>query len=782
MANADAIGAMAVRRLPDRATGTMSRAGAALRRSPLPWLFSLTLIGVAAGCGGGGGGGSGGAGGPGVALPASSFETTEYRANYGLGVLRASSAYAAGATGRGVTVGVVDTGIDVDHPEFAGQIAAASTDVVSGNPAQVDDIDGHGTAVAGVIAARRNQVLTHGVAYQAKLLAVRADAPGTCPSSCAFDQADVAAATDYAVGHGAQVINYSLGGASSLGTTLHDAFARAVDAGTILVLAAGNEGAADPTFPGRFAADAAADDQVIAVGAVDANKQIASFSNRAGSAQDHYLVAPGVNVLAPALGGGAALVSGTSFAAPHVSGAVALVLDAAPFLSAAEVVQLLLDSATDLGAPGPDPVYGQGLVNLRAALGPQGPLSVPLGSRVGEASVPLSDTGLRLGRAFGRGPDLGAAIFLDGYGRAYWLNLGDRIGAPATAPDLEAWLAPAGPQYRSSVPLGPALALGLTVAQPTGDDRAPATWDATTDDSGAAFALDLGIGNLADGGSTRLVLTHGLGLQNRFGLMSVGPAAAGNLLGQAGLTSPYLALADRGDGLILAQEVGRGLSVRLGVAVGETDLQPSVDQGQSAVVIGELVRSFGPGRVLSLQVGSVDEQHSLLDTRGTGAFGGPDGATTTFFGFAGNWALADRFALFGQASLGATDPGAMGRGLVEEVSALWSSSFAVGLAGRDLLADGDQLTLTTAQPLRVEAGTAVIDRPVGRSFDGQILRQRDRVDLAPEGRELDLEVGYRLALGGRWALHLDWLTQLEPGHQADAGPAHTAAIRLRTAL
>ncbi len=775
MEKPDTIDAMAFRRRPERPTGGASGPGRALRRSR-PWLLWLGLVGVVAGCGGGGGGGGGGSGG---GLPASAFETTEYHANYGLDVLRASSAYAAGATGQGVTVGVVDTGIDVDHPEFAGQIAAASTDIVSGNRQMVDDIDGHGTAVAGVIAARRNQALTHGVAFQARLLAVRADAPGTCPGSCAFDQADVAAATDYAVAHGAQVINYSLGGAGSLGAALHDAFARAVGAGTVLVLAAGNEAAAAPSFPGRFAADPAAGDQVIAVGAVDANEQIASFSNRAGSAQDHYLVAPGVGILAPALGGGAALVSGTSFAAPHVSGAAALVLDAAPFLSAAEVVQLLLDSATDLGAPGPDPVYGRGLVNLAAALGPQGALSVPLGSRVGEASTALGATGLRLGRAFGRGPDLGQTIFLDGYGRAYWLDLEDRIAAPATTPDLEAWLRPGGSQYQWSTPLGPALALGFTVAQQA--DGGGAAGGAATDGSDAAFALDLGIGNLANGGATRLGLTHGLGLQNRFGLMSIEPAAADTLLAQAGLGSPYLALADRGDGLVLAQEIGQGLAVRFGVAVGETEGEQLPDQGRNAAVIAELVRSFGPGRMLSLQVGSVDEQHSLLDTRGSGALGGSDGATTTFFGLAGNWALADRVALFGQASLGATDPGATGQGLLEDVSGLWSSSFAGGLAAHDLLAN-DRLTFAVVQPLRVEAGSAVIDRPVGRSFDGQILRQRDRVDLAPAGREIDLEVGYRLALGGRWALQLDWLTQLEPGHQADAGPAHAAVIRLRTVL
>jgi subtilisin family serine protease len=113
---------------------------------------ALAALGLAAGCtGGGGGSGSGSTSrhGPGF------FETGEYFANAGLDVLGASSAYAAGGTGDGILVGVIDTGIDVDHPEFAGVIDSDSTDIVTGNALFLDDEDGHGTAVAGVIAARR---------------------------------------------------------------------------------------------------------------------------------------------------------------------------------------------------------------------------------------------------------------------------------------------------------------------------------------------------------------------------------------------------------------------------------------------------------------------------------------------------------------------------------------------------------------------------------------------------------------------------------------------------
>ncbi|HEX5795259.1 MAG TPA: S8 family peptidase [Geminicoccaceae bacterium] len=750
---------------------------AARRRRGAGSLLALALAGAGTGCGGGGGGSGG-------ARSDSFFETQEYQANFGLDAVGASTAYAAGATGRGVTVAVVDTGIDVDHPELAAQIAGASTDIVSGDPQRVDDVDGHGTAVAGIIAARRNQELSHGVAFNARILAVRADAPGTCASGagCAFDQADVAAATDYAVANGARVVNYSLGGGAAGGAALEAALARAADAGTILVLAAGNENAAEPTFPARFAADPAAAGRAIAVGAVDAGNQLTSFSNQAGSARDHYLVAPGVHILAPAMDGGAALVSGTSFAAPHVSGAAALVLQAAPFLTADEVVELLLDSATDLGAPGTDPVYGRGLVNLAAALGPQGPLGVPLGSAADGAQASLAGSALRLGPAFGPGPELGRAIFLDGYGRAYWLDLADRVATSAPGPDLHGWLIEGARPRVRSVSLGRRLGLALAVSEGADGDLLPGDPRSAAERVDDAFALDLVTGELA-GNPGRLTVSHGLSLQERFGVSSVEPGAAGGLLSQGAFASPYLALADRrGDGLVLAQNVARGTAFRVGLVASKPERQAPLEQGSTTVVIGELMRSWSGGHAVGLQFGTIDEQQGLLDAEGGGALGLPESARTTFLGLAGRLAVADRLALFGQGSLGLTDPGDAGQGLLDELSTIRSSSFALGLSGGDLLAAGDRLTVAIAQPLRVDDGSAVLDRPVGRSFEGAIQRRAERVDLAPAGREIDLELGYRVALGARRELRLNWLTQLEPGHREGAGPAHAIALRLRTEL
>lgn len=715
----------------------------------------------------------GGGGGDDAPLPPAAFETKEYRASYGLGAINASSAYAAGATGSGVRVAVIDTGIDLDHPEFAGAIAGASVDIVTGEFATIDDPDGHGTAVAGVVAARKNDALSHGVAFDARLLVVRADALGSCASGCAFASGDLAAATDYAVDHGAGVINYSLGGGTALAPVLEAALTRAVAGDTLLVFAAGNQGAADPTFPAQFAGSEAAAGQAIAVGAVGSDNAIASFSNRAGASADHFLVAPGVSLLVPAAGGGSALVSGTSFAAPHVSGAAALLLQAAPHLSAVEVASLMLDTATDLGAPGTDPVYGRGLLDLEAALSPQGALAVPLGERVDGAAAPLEGSGLGMSQAFGSGPELGRAILLDGYGRAYWVDLDERVASRRARPDLSRWLAPA--RASRSVSTSPAEGVGLTLGLQERDPPAPAPppW---RDDGGndiEGFALD------ATAGETRLSLVQGLGLQGRFGLTAMAAEETGGLLGRSAFGSPYLALAEGGRGLALAQALGDGWSVRVGLSQDGEQLEGAFGGGSDTAMLAELGHHFEGGSRLGLMVGQLDEQSAMLDASGGGALALADGARTRFVGLAGALVLTPGLELFGQAGIGLTAPGGSAGGLIEDVSTLRSQSFGAGLAKRHLLSAGDRLVLAASQPLRVEAGGATLDRPVGRTLDGQVSRRREQIDLEPSGRQLNLEVAYGIDLAEGRHVGINWLTELSPGHDSDAKPTHAIALRFQ---
>jgi hypothetical protein len=736
-------------------------------------LFFL-LAGVCIGLSACGGGGSG----------AGSLRATperlaaEYDANYGLAAIRASSAYRAGATGRGVRVAVIDTGIDLDHPEFAGAISGASIDIRSGNPGWVDDRNGHGTAVAGVIAARRNGASMHGVAYESTLLAIRAE-EGCDQDGCWFNQSDLARATDHAVGNGARVINYSLAGASGLGPAFQAALSNAVAKGAILVFAAGNDGDPNPSYPAMFAASAAAGGQAIAVGAVDAANRIAAFSNRAGGAQNAFLVAPGVGVVTTGKGGGLVSADGTSFAAPHVSGAAAVLLDAAPYLSAKQVADLLLTTATDLGAPGPDAVYGRGLLNLEAALQPQGALVVPVGAEVGEQGAPLEATGLALGAAFGDALSgaalLGDAIFLDGYGRPYAIDLAPAVRVRHSGVDLERWLSGDGEVRTAQAVLAPRIAANFSYEAMDRNDPAADALGGTGNRTVRRFAITTSLPAL----STELTASHGYGLSSQFSL-GARPEATG-LLGERALVSPYLRLAGAGDGLVLGTSGGDGLSVRFGLTEDDSIGGASEHEIERRAYVGELRHDWGEGSHLAIQVGQLIERGSALDTVGDGAFLLGARSETLFFGISGGLSLTGRTELFGAYGIGRTRIGADG-GLLRDISTVRSSAFGVGIAGRGVLREADRLALSLSRPLKVTAGSAVLDVPVGRTFEGAVLRRAERVDLVPSGNELDAELSYRVGLWGGHDLRLNGAVRFEPGHVDGADPEMVAAAKYRLAF
>ncbi|HEU4476675.1 MAG TPA: hypothetical protein VFR71_08295 [Methyloceanibacter sp.] len=282
----------------------------------------------------------------------------------------------------------------------------------------------------------------------------------------------------------------------------------------------------------------------------------------------------------------------------------------------------------------------------------------------------------------------------------------------------------------------------------------------------------------ADFAGARLSLLRDWDMERLFGFSAEAPAEEYNLIGISAFASPHLSLMGAGDGLVLAQEIGESVSLRFGYAT-ERSARSTEARGDAKVWSGEVIGRHANGSWIGLQLGSTLEGNRLLGSEGNGAFELPPTSTTLFTGLAGSLYVTDRLELFGQASLGFTDPAGSSQGLLRDVSALRSSSFGFGIAHRKLLAANDRLTLALSQPLRVDAGTAIFDRAVGWSPDGRILRQRERISLEPEGRETDIEVGYRFPLGGNANMSFNWLSQLEPGHNRDASPAHTLALKLR---
>ncbi len=266
--------------------------------------------------------------------------------------------------GSGVKVAILDTGIDYTHPDLDANYAGGYD--FQNNDNDPKDDNGHGTHCSGIVAAEDNDDGVIGVAPKASIYAVKVlDAQGSGYIST------IVSGIDWAIDHNMDVISMSLGSSSS-DSSLEESINRAYNAGIVVVAASGNDGKEAISYPAKY-------DDAIAVGATDKDNSLASFSNY-GAEQE--VVAPGVDIYSTMptytvtlnywwYGGYSknyAKMSGTSMATPMVAGVVALILDADPSLSPAQVRDVLHNTATDLGSSGWDKYFGYGLVNAKAAV------------------------------------------------------------------------------------------------------------------------------------------------------------------------------------------------------------------------------------------------------------------------------------------------------------------------------------------------------------------------------------------------------------------------------
>ena len=256
---------------------------------------------------------------------------------YGARVIRAPQAH-RWATGRGVTVAVIDTGIETEHPDLHGRVAKTANFVDGG--AQSFAHDRHGTAVAGVIGARaNNNEGIFGVAPEADLIGIKAcwhrSADGLEARCSSWT---LAKAIDFAVINGARVINLSLGGPPD--PLLTRLIAKAIERGTTVVAAA-MDGADAPGFPASLPL-------VIGVVASDSHNDVQGGDRDRAT----MLVAPGVEILTTTPPHAYAFLSGTSLAAAHVSGVVALLLEREPMMSPSQVRLVLFATARPVTVSG----------------------------------------------------------------------------------------------------------------------------------------------------------------------------------------------------------------------------------------------------------------------------------------------------------------------------------------------------------------------------------------------------------------------------------------------
>lgn len=301
-----------------------------------------------------------------------------YSLQWNLRKINALGAWRKTTGSASVTVAIIDSGVDLGHPELAGSVVPGYS-CVPGTTAPQDD-NGHGTHVAGTVDAKGNNGLgVAGVAWNVRIMPVKvADWEGEAAVFC------TAKGIEYAVNRGARVINLSLGG-TGRSTAEEQAVNYALQQGAVVVAAAGNEGDQKnlPSYPAAFPG-------VLAVAATGSDDERASYSNYGSYVQ---IAAPGGTYGRDGIlstcwreascqyRDGYTYHNGTSMASPHVAGLAALILSAKPELSGAQVADIIKRSAVDLGPRGKDDQYGYGRIDAAAAvalaLGTDSPVSTP---------------------------------------------------------------------------------------------------------------------------------------------------------------------------------------------------------------------------------------------------------------------------------------------------------------------------------------------------------------------------------------------------------------------
>ncbi|NBC37867.1 S8 family serine peptidase [Novosphingobium sp. FSY-8] len=677
-----------------------------------------------------------------------------------------------------MTIGIIDSGLTTSNPEFSGRISSASADV-AGSRGLTNADDLHGEMVALVAAGARDGTGVMGMAFNATIAAYRADTPGSCLSTngCSFADSAIATGINNAIAAGAKVINISLGG-SSPNAAVISAVGRAASAGVVIVVSAGNDGGAQVD---DFAAAlrAAGNGNVIIAGSVGTSNVISSFANRAGTESAWYLAALGEQICCEYANGVIKVTSsggsnyytvynGTSFSAPQIAGAVALLRQAFPNLSAAQAVQLLLTTATDAGTSGEDTTYGKGVLNIAAAFTAQGSTSI------GSSQMAMGDTSVVTSPAMGDAISAASlpTVMMDSYARAFNVNLASGMRAAQIMPRLT--MALTARQESLSLAQG-RVSLAFTVDANGRNQGNP--WRGalrlSREDADASRVLAARmIAQLS--ARTRMGLAYSMGAdglvaslqgQDRPAFM-----IAANPLEDAGFARHgQTAFALRQDlgarwgglwGLTLSAERADG---QIGAPWRTTGMPDPMQRSDAVYRFGAAADGHWGAWDAALGLSWMAEQRGVLGARLNPVFGA-QGADSWFADASVGWRpMGDlRIGAGWRQGYTAIHAGTM----LQSGSHLWSNGWVVDAALANALKPGDTFSIRVSQPLRVAAGGANLWLPLAYDYDTQTTTWgTQRLNLRPHGREIATELAWHLPLwGGSANANLFW--RHNPGHYA----------------
>lgn len=724
---------------------------------------------------------------------AQDFDTEEYRRQPALAQINVIPVYEEGALGAGALVAVIDTGIDTDHPEFAGRIHPESADLViagvvspgdvrAGGPSLEDD-DDHGTAVASIVGAAKNDVGAHGVAPEATLLIYRVDDDGDEELSLLGEA--ISEAVQRSADLGADVVNMSFGTNESGARADFEsilAFLKSND--IVTVLAAGNDGLANPEASALGALDVAGAPAAIIAGSANGSNGISSFSNRAGEGAEIYLVAPGQGLrgVFPNAGAGETRsFSGTSASTPVIAGAAALLRSLWPNLTAEEVVDILLTTATDLGDPGTDQVYGRGLLNVGAAVSPVGGVST---SSAAGSSVDPAALGGAVSSAYGASfSGLDGIIVLDAYGRDFRFSLDDLYARVAPERfDLEGRYSPFDEHRYAAMGLGSGWSMRMRLTARDLSSRSlldnQMAFRSDADDPAAMKDHAAGFAVSGDFGGARLLAAQGFAPASVQRITD--PARSTPFLSDSAFADAYLprgadavttlarfkAAKNIGVDFLMTQGRDRDTQAEaLLIADGLPADMPEVFVARAGADI-----AFGPA-FLRLEQGFRRETGAVFNAR----FNDDAEAATVYAAIEAAWSPAPLWRLQGRAAAGLTFADTLGfDAFAEKTPVLTTTQFSVAASRARLFSAADSLWLGISRPLQVEAGTLHMMLPTG--FDREtetLVFTPAAVSLAAEGGRYDFEAGYRLFAGPLGAVDVNLIHQTFGGHDI---PAETTAL------
>ena len=715
-------------------------------------------------------------------------EDPNFRNQWGLTHINADEAYGNlnllegpdAEPGDGVTIGILDTGVDLEHPSIAGNGNRTVTEIFT--PGAVDetlaeeDLLSHGTAVASVAAGARNDAADghHGVAWGADIAAfaltlgtgdgvyrpISVEALGTYDAEDADLYQQVLSWRDGA--RKLDILNLSFGYAGLIDRyseeELRDNYSRTIatlaqadaEEKVVLVWAAGNthgdqcdsetvencpRGAVNAVSPNLLAGLTARIEEIqghsIAVVALNpTDGRITSFSNRCGLAADFCIAAPGEKVRTAHFGNiplfaGQDFVDlrGTSFAAPMVAGGLAVMKQLfRDQLSNTDLVSRLYATADKSGFYADTAVYGQGSMDLGAATSPVGILEVPEGGEAGRNGVSLMATSLRPGPALGDGLARSLAaqqiMALDSLGAPFWYRLG-RFTAAANSLPVSARLR----SFLAAEPAWPSTLGGPAAGYGEGGWEGRERRERQYGREGPEAPVTLHLARLeseVDLRGSHLVLAE--------------DAVNATLAGQGGLSA--------------AAFTTRGIPGRIST-------------------VGAALSWRRAGLPLGVRAGWIGERETLLGSAGEGAFGSLAG-DTTFVGVNSHADLGP-WRVGAGAELGLVAPSSRD-GIVTRVSSLATSAFALH-ATRPLVGSG-ALRFSVSQPLRVEGGRVLLRVPSARTKQGAVLYSSTPADVAPSGRQMDLAGQWHRPLA-EGELRLGTVVSLHPGHRQGADPELT---------